>query len=529
MADPTSTKSPPLRLRWVILIGGLLGCGLAHPQMTLEEVQLIDEGFRVFDEETFDGNGRTCTTCHIPETQYNIFPSHIATLDGEELDLVLASNVPGLENPTLIMERGLFNVGEEGEGDTALDCDDEMECHGPIFRGSMGIAALALNTVFINDTFNPENTCAPGLRCSMLGWSGQGSPRNFHHHGVDDPDADGSVRAFANGAVAQHFTTCLERTLDECFRFATAEEMDAMEAFQNWLGRREQFFIRDMVFSDARAERGRELYMSNEASCNTCHFNGGANFSPSHFIPDPVGANIFQHSDVDLDRFRLTELTGVFIPEDEGFIFEGQNPAAMNGQSAVESVPKEAFFHKHIILNGSGEEIEEGGGIEGAISFYFREPFVSSEIHTALQGLLTGPAMGGDGTGNGHIGTLEEFLDFGGEGAIEEMGAFLRSLSAFYKIRDCERLVGEMIDRINLGADRELPEMHCRFNLDDAAKVLSQAQVRPTLYVSVLQRIGTAKSRLRVAGRRQNTQALGDVIEDLAELRSDIATTPELP
>jgi len=40
--------------------------------ITAEEAALIDEGFRVFTEETFEGNGRTCGTCHVLETQYTI-------------------------------------------------------------------------------------------------------------------------------------------------------------------------------------------------------------------------------------------------------------------------------------------------------------------------------------------------------------------------------------------------------------------------------------------------------------------------
>ena len=100
-----------------LLLTGVTGAASAPAlAMTLEEAQQIDEGFRLFTEETFDGNGRTCATCHIPEKNYNIGPGDIAAMRPSERELVLASNVPGLENPTLVLERALFNV----EGGDAL-------------------------------------------------------------------------------------------------------------------------------------------------------------------------------------------------------------------------------------------------------------------------------------------------------------------------------------------------------------------------------------------------------------------------
>ena len=41
---------------------------LQHPESRLCEVARRNEGRRLFDEETFDGNGRTCRTCHSVET-----------------------------------------------------------------------------------------------------------------------------------------------------------------------------------------------------------------------------------------------------------------------------------------------------------------------------------------------------------------------------------------------------------------------------------------------------------------------------
>ncbi|MGI9380190.1 MAG: hypothetical protein ACR2OW_11115, partial [Methyloligellaceae bacterium] len=64
---------------------------------TKADYECIDEGFRVFTKETFEGNGRTCATCHIPEENYNIFPSSIEKLSKKQKKLVFVPHVPGLE------------------------------------------------------------------------------------------------------------------------------------------------------------------------------------------------------------------------------------------------------------------------------------------------------------------------------------------------------------------------------------------------------------------------------------------------
>lgn len=537
----------------------------AQAQLTVAEMELLDEGFRIFTEETFDGNGRTCATCHVPEEQYSIAPSDIQRLTGKKLIEVMALNVPGLENPRLVRERALFNVeggphelGGPPAHDNALHCYFK-ECEGPLFRGSMSVAALALNT---RGGFGPSPgtvVCGPGIaNCApnpALGWASNGSPHSGTHHGIADANADGSIRAFANGAIAQHNTTCLERTLGECFRLATDDELDALEAFQLWLGRREEFDIDDMTFSDARAEAGKAIFMSDEASCQTCHADGGANFGG--FL------NNAQHTDVIEERHRLSELTGVHIPKDPGLFTgpPGEVPdfGAFNVQPVIEAARKEAFMHNHAFVDKPdwrygpirhgfvyrspyrlpawarftqfprfggfwlpghrrGEDltaIENGGDLEGVITFYFRDPFLSSSI--AQPALLPG-----------HSQSMEEFLAFTGEDGVEILGAFIRSLSMWYSLRDCERLVQETLDRIAAGVSPSLPALHCGFNLDDAHDILKDAKV-PGLYDQVKWRALFLKWKVDWAAKVGNVDVLADVLTELGEMRTSVATTPDLP
>ena len=143
-----------------IALIGALSCvplsALANPP--LEGFALIDEGFRVFTEETFDGNGRTCGTCHVPSESYNIFPETIKVLEAladygdaaaqEDLDEIFAPHVPGLENEELVRQHALFNISGGSPTCTAdtTECfDDDVE-GGPIFRTTMTIQGIDLTT-----------------------------------------------------------------------------------------------------------------------------------------------------------------------------------------------------------------------------------------------------------------------------------------------------------------------------------------------------------------------------------------------
>ena len=499
---------PILGLR-ISLIGILLAIFAIIPitsfadPTTLEEFNAIDRGFTLFTDETFEGNGRSCGTCHIPGAQYNINPIDIKRASWKERKLIFATNVPGLENPTLVKKLALFNV----EGGDALNPELGDEHEHPVFRGSMTVGPLALTTN--GPPVIADGIIQLGFQNPKIGWAGNGSPgapdespapglqqNPAHplfqfHHGNKDINADKSIRAFANGAIAQHNPKTLARIAKSSvcnpdinqpdapcdkpydFRFATDAELDDMEAFQNWLGRRDEFRIETMKFKNKHAIKGKTLYMSNQASCNVCHADGGSGFRPAAALPVPV-ANIHQHSGINEEAARITAETGVFMPEDPGILItppppnDITEPGAFNGQPVIEAARKITFFHNHGFT----------GSIEKASEFYFTENFINSSIGGALQGLLTGPAQGGDGTGNAHLTTIEDFLAFGGKNAFNEMGAFMRALSAWYSLKDCERLIDEAILRIDKGAKIKNPLLHCTFNLSDTHSVLIRAKVR---------------------------------------------------
>ncbi len=113
----------------------------------VKNARLVDKGFKVFTKETFNGNGRTCSTCHIPKDDYTISPADLPTLSAHDRNLVFATHNSQLENQTLVNQFAMFNItndtpGASGTGTTPT---------GP-FRASMQLSGLALTT--LNDCPN---------------------------------------------------------------------------------------------------------------------------------------------------------------------------------------------------------------------------------------------------------------------------------------------------------------------------------------------------------------------------------------
>ena len=108
-----------------------------------DELNKIDSGFFVFNAEQFAGNGRTCTTCHLPEKNFNITADDIAALLPADQAKVLGGTNTVLENAEIVGTLGLFNInqgfgaGTEGNVDTPL---------GP-FRASMSLGGLGFSTL----------------------------------------------------------------------------------------------------------------------------------------------------------------------------------------------------------------------------------------------------------------------------------------------------------------------------------------------------------------------------------------------
>lgn len=562
--------------------------------LTRDELNLISEGFQVFTTETFGGNGRTCKTCHLPTRNYNISPADIAELNEADKALVLASNVPALENAKLVEELALFNINEEhapGNGNTPA---------GP-FRGSMTIAGLAFTTDndfctvpnqnnlpaltqcgAISTTPNERTNEAvnDGTRRVALGWAGDGgigldpdvfpdSPASEDCRAAVDTananptDLTARLRAFSLGAVRTHDTLSMARVPGVDFRCPTSRELDALAAFQQWLGRRIELDLRDLAFAKdpsegpgpGLAEEGKALFLNDLATCNRCHFNAGANGSlgrvlqpefpsddphPPFPAPSVPGAAKNSHTSTDLLRIAEVNLNDVAdpvtIPRDIGDGRErggpqadGERAGGFNMQPLMEAPRKRAFFHNN------GFETD----VENAIAFYFTPTFDNSQGGSGRVAQIRYCAKPGNTCPNVPVKRLpagEAFTALGGQEAINKLGFFLRALSAVYSLADCERLVEEMLQREHLGLPTTLPAMHCQFALDDVRYVLEHAKVPlPPQYQQVLDELPGLEASLGVEPAEATTSAYGIprplpiLLFDLQRVRRLIAETPQLP
>ncbi len=231
------------------------------------------QGRQLFLNETFEGNGRTCGTCHVETNNFTVDPELIATLPPTDPLFVAETNpaLATLENSDLLRRFGLILVNADGFDPS----------RGFVFRGTQNVQALANSTTPQDPSFgidfstNGRNPNPP----ERLGW------------GNDSPP----LRDFALVAIAQHAPTTLSRTPGVDFRVPTDEELDALVAYQLSLGRQEDFDLPTLELKSTLASNGKTLFLDSgnllepgHKNCNGCHFNGGGSAGMS-FNPQTPG------------------------------------------------------------------------------------------------------------------------------------------------------------------------------------------------------------------------------------------------
>ncbi len=299
--------------------------------------ELIARGEDIFFNETFDGNGRTCATCHRAERNFTIDAGFIATLPDND-PLFVAEFNPALaenfEKPHLMREFGLILENLDGFDDLENDF---------VMRGVPHVLALSTSIA------SPQGP--------RTGWSGDGAP------------GDGSLRSFAVGAVIQHFPRTLDRVAGVDFRLPTDEELDALEAFMLSLGRQEDPVL-PLPLKGSVARRGQTIFLDDRlGKCNLCHANAGAT---ADFGGGSLGNANFDTGVEDLADQPL-DLTDIRVPPDDGFGTPGDG--TFNTPPLVEAADTGPFFH-----NNSVETIE------GAVAFYNGDAFNNSPAGQALAG-----------------------------------------------------------------------------------------------------------------------------------------------
>ena len=469
-----------------------------NPSTALE--QLIVQGRNLFFNGTFNGNGRTCGSCHREENNLTIDPEFIATLPPTD-PLFVAEFNPALsqnfENPVLMRKFALILENVDGFDDLPNKFVMRSVPH------TLAMLPDTLKPGELDETHPPFVSVPPVER---LGWSGDGaSVGTFTLADGTTHQATGTLRDFMIGAIIQHYTKTLNRVPGVDFTMPTAAELDALEAFQKSTGRRENLKLAGegaLKLKSEKASKGQEIFNNpgtfinpltggfifNQPSkgagrCILCHFNAGAgDFVEGALfggVNDPGTGTAPGNSNFDTgiedqpNRPATLLVPAQKIPPDGGFgrdpIFRNgkflgfgnaaanspftpadQNKRTFNTPVLVEAADTGPFFHDNSIST-----------IEGAVEFYNSDSFNNSPIGQNIRSL--------DPNGVGiHLEATE----------VEAVAAFLRVINVLENHRSSVDLETRAKAATSFSQARELLKLSLS-ELNDAIEVLAGGHLHP--------------------------------------------------
>ena len=361
----------------VILEERLRGCA-ADPRVVAGLVSVdICTGADLFLRETFNGNGRSCATCHRVDNNFAIDKKFIATLPPDDPLFVAEFNsrLSKLEIPAQMRGRALILENVDG---FAPDPTVRFVLRSVPHTLSMGTSV----------TRSPIDPVTPPVE--RTGWGGDGAP------------GSGTLRDFQTGAITQHYTKNLQRVPGRDFRLATDAELDRIDLFMRQLGRTNELDLATVAMTDARAEAGRNVFLT--VGCNACHNNTGANAGFGG------GGNFNFNTGVEAARNAALAT----FPRDGGFLATPANPdgslgnGTFNAPPLVEAADTGPFFHTDTsIVGASAHNTPTATTIEEAIAFYDSPAFNNSP--------------------SGQVAPIDMTAD-----QIDDVGRFLRGVNATF-------------------------------------------------------------------------------------------------
>jgi cytochrome c peroxidase len=363
--------------------------------------QMACIGADLFFNETFEGNGRTCGSCHPSRNDFTIDPAFIAALPPSDPLFVSETNpeLANLEIPELLRSFGLILVNTDGLEDPTHKFTVRSTSH--TLSQTVSITAppqIPGRPIAVDGTNLPPN--------QRTGWSGDGAP------------GFGELRDFADGAITQHMTRSLARVSGTDFRLPTDPERDAITAFMLGIGRQQDIALADVQLSDAGAERGRQSFLTGAAQdCNACHDNAGANA----IVEDEDTGEVFITNfsfDIAAERARPARVNELGIPFDGGF---GRRPFDSNADGVPDAFGNRSFNTAPLIEAADTAPLFHTHGaqtIEDAIRFYTSPAFA--------MGLASRAPTPTRPNGGPFVLT---------EGEISDLGRFLRVLNAGFNLQ----------------------------------------------------------------------------------------------
>ena len=469
---------------------------------------LINQGRTIFFSELFNGNGRTCGTCHREPENLTISPEFIATLPANdalfvaEFDPNLNQNAcpggtPCFENPVLMRKFGLILENLDGFGDLQ---------NRFVMRGVPHTLALLQNTL----TPAPDGTTQPPNE--RTGWSGDGAPVGTFTLGNGTSHlAQGFLRDFPIGAVIQHFTKTLLRRNGIDFRLPTNAELDALNAFMRSTGRRADLILAGPGALSLKGEvprEGQRIFNNGGAGfaggrgippgtangagkCFFCHFSAGAS---DFFFPDQnanFNTNIEQLPSQPADLVIPAQKN----PADGGFgtgtpppgVF-GIGDGTFNTPVLVEAADTGPFFHNSAIST-----------IEEAVNFYN-----STQFNNA-------PGFGAQ-IGGINLEATE----------VAAVGAFLRVINALENIRSSIEIETRARNAKFLNDSVDLLKLSIS-ELEDAVNVLHGAGLHPEAQQKLRRAIELDQQALTTNSRATRQSLIDQAIALKIGARADMA------
>jgi hypothetical protein len=452
---------------------------------------LITRGRNSFFNQTFNGNGRTCGTCHREDESLTISPEFISTLPQND-PLFVAETQPALaknfENPVLMRKLGLILENVDGF--------DDLE-NKFVMRGVPHTLALLPNTLL--PALQDGTTIPPNER---TGWGGDGAP------------GTGTLREFITGAITQHYPKTLARVpagggIAGDFRLATVAEMDELEAFMKSTGRRADLVLSGpgaLSLKNEVAALGQAIFINPSpffgipnnpniaaGNCFLCHVNAGA----GDFFE--LGRNANFNTNVEglpaqpADLVKPLQLN----PQDGGFGVTGTSPTggigngSFNTPALVEAADTGPFFHNNAIDT-----------IEGAVDFYNSDAFNKA------------PGFGGVITNNAGLIKLAAT-------EVVAIAAFMRSINALENIRSARDLAVRARNSTNLGIVNELLRLAIA-EAEDALKVLNSGNLNFRAQVELRKAIAALTLALEIRDKTARDAKINEAIGNLDTARGDI-------
>lgn len=432
----------------------------------------ICAGADIFFRETFQGNGRTCASCHPVQHNFTIDPGFIATLPANDPLFVFETNpdLAGLETSSLRSMAGIL----ENVDDNDVFADPT---HKFVIRSVPHLLSLA--TSITADAADPKTTTPPEQR---TGWGGDG----------------GSLHDFLNSAIKQHYTKRLDRVAGVDFRFATEQELGLVEQFQLQLGRLNELDFSSVNLFDAQAQEGKAAYLDPmRGRCQVCHANGGANFEATGKNRNfDTGTRFAPNNNAIFPFFD-----GVFLFDggfggkglaDPNIVTQDTPTGAKNGfgnntfntTTVIEAADTLPAFHTNffgaVAPPGPGSRTDN---IENVVTFY-AGLFNQSPAAADLAAQFGAPANVGPD--------------------IFTIGRFLRALNVAFnldmarqRLRASQTVLSRYQDQ-QVAIQRRLIELAAN-EIDDALVVLQDPATPQPFYPIAVQRLGEAKTEIAAA------------------------------